>query len=122
MSDSKIQKLLSKNKNPSPISPAYSVTNADMPIMLKIRLDNDDMHSFGYNSLVRILQTGTEHITLFYSTHLGVITITGHNLVPLYDALSQHKVEWIREQKEVVSKDSDTTLITEIKLRTYEDL
>ena len=64
-------------------------------VTLDFRLKTGDSENFPYSYLVRMRFDKSGIITLKFSD--TKVTITGRNLLGLYDALGAHKVTWIQE-------------------------
>ncbi len=102
MSDSPTVELLEKHRKEregKEDKPAYSLTrDSRQSITLDLHFRNGKRKSRGYHHLMDIdLESPAEMMLRF--THM-TITLTGRNLLPLYKALSDHRVRTITETGE----------------------
>lgn len=84
-------------------------------VTLDFRFKTGDSENFPYSYLVRMRFDKSGIITLKFSD--TKVTITGRNLLGLYDALSVHKVRWIQEGDDRYNERSESEpFISAIKI------
>lgn len=69
---------------------------AGYPLTLDVRLKTDDRYGFPYSYLIWKHYNPSEGITLRFSSY--TVFVKGRNLKELYEALLNHRVEYIQEQ------------------------
>lgn len=86
------------------------------PAMLDVRLESGDRYGLPYTYLIWIRFDPSVGILIRFSSYL--VLINGRNLRELYEALLQHRVEWVLAENERfdVGEESDP-FISKIEVR-----